>query len=48
MEVADGLPNVGLGSKTGGGIPTNVWNGDRYLEVAVNGQPLSYSFCFWE
>ncbi len=41
VEVVDGLFNVGLGSKTSGGIPTNVWNGDRYLEVAVNGQPLS-------
>ncbi len=41
VEVADGLLNVGLGSKTSGGIPTSVWNGDRYLEVAVNGQPLS-------
>lgn len=41
VVVTDGLFDVGLGSVIPGGIPTTVWNGDRYLEVAVEGQPLS-------
>ena len=40
VPVSDGLFNVGLGSLTSGGIPTTVWNGDRYLEVTVNGETL--------
>lgn len=41
VPVSDGLFNVGLGSLTGGGIPTNVWSGDRYLQVTVDGEPLT-------
>jgi len=41
VPVAEGLFSVGLGSQTSGGIPTSVWNGDRYLEIAVGGETLS-------
>ncbi len=41
VPVSEGLFSVGLGSQTGGGIPTNVWDGDRYLEISVGGETLS-------
>jgi len=41
VPVSDGLFSVGLGSQTSGGIPTGVWNGDRYLEITVGGETLS-------
>ncbi|RLC78181.1 MAG: hypothetical protein DRJ03_15505 [Chloroflexi bacterium] len=41
VPVSDGLFSVGLGSQTSGGIPTNVWDGDRYLEITVGGETLS-------
>ena len=41
VPVSDGLFSVGLGSQTSGGIPTSVWNGDRYLEISVGGETLS-------
>ncbi len=41
LPVDDGLFNVGLGTLTEGGIPTTVWDGDRYLEIAVNGETLA-------
>jgi hypothetical protein len=41
IPVSGGLFSVGLGSQTPGGIPTSVWNGDRYLEIAINGETLS-------
>ncbi len=41
VPVTDGLFNVGLGSQTSGGIPTIVWNGDRYLEITVSGETLA-------
>lgn len=41
VPITNGLFNVGLGSKTSGGIPTNVWDGDRYLEITVRGETLS-------
>ena len=41
VPVSEGLFSVGLGSQTSGGIPTSVWNGDRYLEIAVGGETLS-------
>jgi hypothetical protein len=41
VPVSDGLFSVGLGSQTSGGIPTNTWNGDRYLEITVGGETLS-------
>jgi hypothetical protein len=41
VPVSQGLFNVGLGSLTSGGIPTSVWNGDRYLEIGVGGETLS-------
>jgi hypothetical protein len=41
VPVSDGLFSVGLGSQTGGGIPTSVWDGDRYLEITVGGETLS-------
>jgi hypothetical protein len=41
VTVIDGLFNVGLGSQTSGGIPTTVWNGDRYLEITVGGETLT-------
>jgi hypothetical protein len=41
VPVTNGLFNVGLGSQTGGGIPTTVWNGDRYLEITVGGETLA-------
>ncbi|MCP4542592.1 MAG: hypothetical protein GY832_36180, partial [Chloroflexi bacterium] len=41
VPVSEGLFSVGLGSQTGGGIPTTTWNGDRYLEITVGGETLS-------
>lgn len=41
VPVNDGLFNVGLGSQTGGGIPTNVWDEDRYLQITVSGEILT-------
>ncbi|NHZ72419.1 MAG: hypothetical protein GWP17_04985 [Aquificales bacterium] len=41
VPVTDGLFNVGLGSQTSGGIPTTVWNGDRYLAITVSGETLT-------
>ncbi len=41
VPVAGGLFSVGLGSQTSGGIPTNIWDGDRYLEITVGGETLS-------
>jgi hypothetical protein len=41
VPVSEGLFSVGLGSQTGGGIPTSVWNGDRYLEITVGGETLA-------
>jgi hypothetical protein len=41
IQVSDGLFSVGLGSETIGGIPTSVWNGDRYLEITVDNEVLS-------
>jgi len=41
VPVSSGLFNVGLGSQTSGGIPTSVWNGDRYLEITVGGEVLA-------
>jgi len=41
VPVTEGLFNVGLGSKTSGGIPANIWDGDRYLEITVRGETLS-------
>lgn len=40
VPVNDGLFNVGLGSQTPGGISTNVWDGDRFLEIKVNTETL--------
>jgi hypothetical protein len=41
VPVREGLFSVGLDSQTSGGIPTSVWNGDRYLEITVGGETLS-------
>jgi len=41
VPVSEGLFSVGLGSQTSDGIPTNAWNGDRYLEITVGGETLS-------
>jgi len=41
VPVSGGLFSVGLGSQTSGGIPTTVWDGDRYLEITVGGETLS-------
>jgi len=41
VPVSGGLFSVGLGSQTSGGIPTTVWDVDRYLEIAVGGETLS-------
>ncbi len=41
VPVSNGIFNIGLGSKTSGGIPTTVWNGDRYLQITVGGETLS-------
>jgi len=41
VVVSEGLFSVGLGSQTDGGIPTSVWDGDRYLEITVGGETLS-------
>ncbi len=41
VNVSNGLFSVGLGSRTSEGIPTNVWNGDRYLEITVGGETLA-------
>jgi hypothetical protein len=40
VQVSSGLFSVGLGSQTSGGIPTTTWNGDRYLEITVDGETL--------
>jgi len=40
VPVSGGLFSVGLGSQTSGGIPTTVWDGDRYLEITVGGETL--------
>ncbi len=40
IPVRNGLFSVGLGSQTAGGIPTTVWNGDRYLEITIGGETL--------
>jgi len=41
VSVTDGLFSVDLGSQTTGGIPTSTWDGDRYLEITINGEPLT-------
>jgi hypothetical protein len=41
VPVSEGLFSVGLGSLTSGGISTDAWSGDRYLEIAVGGETLS-------
>jgi hypothetical protein len=41
VAVSDGLFSVGLGSRTTGGVPTNVWSGDRYLQVWVESEELA-------
>lgn len=41
VNIANGLFNVGLGDYTSGGIPTNIWNGDRYLEITVEDETLT-------
>lgn len=41
VTINQGLFSVGLGSLTSGGIPTTVWDGDRYLQITVNGDVLS-------
>jgi len=41
VPVTDGLFSVDLGSQTTGGIPTSTWDGDRYLEITINGEPLT-------
>ncbi len=41
VSIQEGLFSVGLGSRTTGGIPTTVWNGDRYLEVTVGSETLA-------
>ena len=41
VPVSGGLFSVGLGSQTSGGIPTTVWDGDRYLEITVGGETMT-------
>ena len=41
VPVTNGLFNIGLGSKTSSGIPTTVWNGDRFLQITVGGETLT-------
>jgi len=41
VQVSAGLFSVGLGSRTPGGIPTTTWDGDRYLEITVDGETLA-------
>ncbi len=41
VNIQDGLFSVGLGSILPGGIPTTVWDGDRYLEVTIGSQTLA-------
>ncbi len=41
VPVNEGLFSVGLGSQTTGGIPTNVWDSGRYLEISVGGETLA-------
>lgn len=41
VTVNQGLFAVGLGSQTSGGIPTTTWDGDRYLQITVNGEALT-------
>lgn len=41
VPVSNGLFSVGLGAQTSGGIPTNVWDGDRYLQITIGNETLS-------
>ncbi len=41
VDVVNGLFTVGLGSLTTGGIPTNLWTGDRYLEITIGDETLT-------
>jgi hypothetical protein len=41
VPVSNGLFSVGLGSQTVGGIPTTTWDGDRYLQITINGEALT-------
>jgi hypothetical protein len=41
VPISEGLFSVGLGSLTSGGIPTNTWDGDRYLQITVSGEALT-------
>ena len=41
VNVSDGLFSVGLGNHTNGGIPASAWNGDRWLQVWVEGEKLN-------
>lgn len=41
VDVSNGLFTVALGSLTDGGIPTNLWSGDRYLEITIGDETLS-------
>ena len=41
VPVSEGLFSLGLGTLTAGGIPPTVWQGDRYLEISIEGEALS-------
>lgn len=41
VQVTEGLFHVALGSATAGGIASGTWNGDRYLEISIEGETLS-------
>ena len=41
VAVNDGVFDIALGSQTTDGIPTDIWVGDRYLQIAVDGEDLT-------
>ena len=41
VAINNGKFDVGLGSQTEGGLPAALWNGDRFLEITIEGETLS-------
>ena len=41
VSVQNGRFNIAVGSQTTGGVPTILWNGERYLEITVDNETLT-------
>lgn len=41
VPVVQGNWSVGIGSVLAGGIPATIWEGDRYLQITIQGETLS-------